>query len=136
MKCSNRFAVRFFAAAFTLIFLSGCTMLGASVATLRNQDVKYSKVIEKDVSVCYEKTLEALEKWNASVYDKRDNEYIIAMKCGDMFKACIDTTELAIFFEEAGPGKTEVTVTSLNYNLSQAVSEKLFQYLEKETAKN
>ena len=54
------------------------------------------------------------------------------MEFEKVFRSCINTTELGIFFTETEPHKTEVKVTSLNYNLSQFIAPKLFNYIEKD----
>jgi len=109
--------------------VSGCAMMGITQWQLQHEKVKYSKSFEKDVQYCYRTTKDALDKWNASVWYEQENCYIIAIKFNKIYKNCIDTTELGIFFKEEGPQKTQVEVSSMNHHLSQFVSEKLFRYI-------
>ena len=110
-----------------VIFVGGCSFLGASVRTLKGCKVRYSETFDKDVSYCYDKTIGALKEAQAGVYETRKDDYIIAMNFNKtVFKACINTTEVGIFFTAEGPHKTRIDVSSLNYNLSKAVSEKIF----------
>lgn len=123
--------------------LSGCAIWDYtfSVKCLENTKVKYSKTFEKDASYCYEKTLEKLDKWSVVVFQKRANRYIAGWGFNNVYKGCVNTTELAIFFSEPEPNKTLVEVASYNSRLSKDVSEKLFRYIEnpqsdEETQKN
>ena len=109
--------------------VSGCAILGITQWQLQHEKVKFSKSFEKDVRYCYQTTKDALAKWNAYVWYEQEGCYIIAIKFDKIYKNCIDTTELGIFFKEEGPQKTGVEVSSPNHNLSQFVSEKLFQYI-------
>jgi len=123
--------IKILALAALVAFLPGCAVLfGTDVRGLSEVKEEHVKVFDKDVSYCYERTRFILTKWGAVAYDKIRGEYIVAMKLDRVFPSCIDTTELGIFFTEIEPHKTEVKVTSLNYNLSKAVSRKLFYYLE------
>ena len=109
--------------------VSGCAMLGITQSQLQHEKVKYSRAFDKDVQYCYQATKDALVKWDASVWYEQAGCYIIAIKFNKIYKNCIDTTELGIFFKEEGPQKTQVEVSSMNHPLSQYVSEKLFSYI-------
>jgi hypothetical protein len=132
--------LKYFALFAVIICVSGCTMknfnhycrvaLGTSTSALENEKVRYSKIFDKDIAYCYKETLEALKKWGAVVFLQRDKDCIIAVKLDRIFNSCIDTTEVGIFFKEIGPDKTQVDVTSLNYQLGQFVSENLFKFIE------
>ena len=73
-----------------------------------------------------------MKKWGAVRFQKSKDDYIIAMEFEKVFKSCIDTTELGIFFTRTGPHTTEIKVTSLNSNLSQFIAPHLFDYIEKD----
>lgn len=109
--------------------ISGCAMMGITQWQLQHQKVKYSKSFDKDVRYCYKTTKDFLDKWKAYVWYEQENSYLIVIKLNKIYKGCIDTTELGIFFTEEGPQKTQIEVSSGNYNLSKYVSEKLSEYI-------
>ena len=122
---------------------TGCALFGSDARGLRAIKEAHTKVFDKDAASCYELTAKALSKWKASIFQQSKNDYIVAMEFESVFKNCIDTTELGIFFTplekssltgftQTAPNKTEVKVTSLNYNLSRFISHNLFNYIEKE----
>ena len=111
---------------------TGCALIGSDVRGLRDIKEAHTRVFDKDLPYCYDLTIKALSRWKASAFQRRKNDYIVAMELETVFRSCIDTTELGLFFTETGPNKTEVKVTSLNYNLSEAVAQKLFDYIEKD----
>ena len=112
-------------------FLSGCALMTADVGALYEMEKAHMKTFEKDVPYCYNMTLKAIEKWNASVFQQRRGDYIVAMGLTTLYGSSIDTTEVGIFFTETAPGKTEIKVASLNYSLSEVVARNLFTYIEK-----
>jgi hypothetical protein len=112
-----------------VVSVSGCAMLGITQWQLQHTGAKYSRTFEKDAQYCYRTTKDALAKWNASVWYEQEGRYIVAIEFNGIYKNCIDTTELGIFFKKEGPQKTQVEVASLNGNLSQYVSERLFRYI-------
>ncbi|MDD5136360.1 MAG: hypothetical protein PHN63_03305 [Candidatus Omnitrophica bacterium] len=114
------------------VFLSGCALFLSDVQRLWEIKEAHTKVFDKDVADCYDMTLSALAKWGAIAFQQRQDDYIVGMQFENIFKSCIDTTEVGIFFTQTDPHKTEVKVTSLNYNLSRAISQKLFEYIEKD----
>lgn len=123
--------IKFLAVIAMIAFLPGCAVVfGTDVRALSEIKEEHVKVFDQDASYCYERTRFILTKWGAVAYDKIRGEYIVAMKLDKVFPSCIDTTELGIFFTAIEPHKTEVKVTSLNYNLSKYISNKLFYYLE------
>jgi hypothetical protein len=109
---------------------SGCAVMSCDVKGLREIKEANAKVFDKDISRCYNMALEALQKWNAVAFKQSKNDYIVALKLDKAFRSCIDTTELGIFFTETAPGKTAIKITSLNYNLSQYIAQKMFRYIE------
>ena len=127
----NTTSIKIIAILVLIASLMGCAVFGSDVQGLRNVKVAHTKVFDKDLPYCYELTAKALSAWNAVIFQQRKDDYIIAMELDKVFKSCIDTTELGIFFTVVNPQKTEVKVTSLNYNLSQFVAQKLFDYIDK-----
>ncbi|MFA5143471.1 MAG: hypothetical protein WC522_04815 [Candidatus Omnitrophota bacterium] len=112
--------------------LAGCALFLADVPALWKIKEARIQVFDKEVADCYDLTINALAEWKAVVFQQRVDDYIVAMRFEDIFKSCVNTTEVGIFFTQTAPHKTEVKVTSLNYNLSQAVSLKLFDYIARD----
>ena len=112
--------------------LAGCAVFGSDVQGLSEIKDAHTQVFDKDLSRCYELTAQALKKWNAVIFQEYKDGYIVATELEGVFRSCINTTELGIFFNETAPHKTEVKVTSLNYSLSRFIAPKLFDYIEKD----
>ncbi len=124
--------VKIFTVSLLAVVLAGCAIFGADVQGLSEVKEAHAKIFDKDVSGCYRLATEALHKWGAVRFQRYKDNYIIAMEFEGVFRGCTNTTELGIFFTETEPHKTEVKVTSLNYSLSQLISQKLFEYIEKD----
>ena len=112
--------------------LSGCAVFLADVPGLWKIKQAHTKAFDKDIGNCYDLTIKAFSEWGAVAFQQRQDDYIVGMKFENLFKSCTDTTEVGIFFTGIAPHKTEVKVASLNYNLSRVVSQKLFDYIEKD----
>lgn len=113
-----------------VLLISGCAALNFATLAPQKGAGYHSKIFNKDITYCRDNTMKALEKWSANVYKEGGEKYIVAEGFNHVFKSCIDTTQVDIFFNESGPGKTEVGVSSLNYQLSAFVAEKLFTSIE------
>ena len=124
--------LKIFAIASIAALLAGCAILGYDVQGFRDIKEAHVKVFDKDIHSCYGLAAQALKKWGVTIFQQRKDDYIVAMEFEKVFRSCIDTTGLGIFFTQAGPNKTEVKVTSLNYSLSQFMSQQLFNYIEKD----
>lgn len=111
---------------------TGCAAFGSDVRGLFDIKEAHTKVFDRGVPRCYELTAQFLKRWNAVIFQQSEGDYIVAMELETVFRSCINTTEVGIFFTAVAPQKTEVKVTSLNYNLSQFISDKLFDYIEKD----
>lgn len=115
-----------------LVSFAGCALLTCDVKGLHDIEKAYTRTFDKDPGRCYELTAKAMHEWDAVVFQQKKNDYIVGMEFEKIFASCINTTEVGIFFTSSAPHKTEVKVTSLNYNLSQFVSLKLFDYIDKD----
>ena len=124
--------LKIFAISSITALFAGCAILGSDVKGLRDIKEAHVKVFDKDISGCYELTAKALKKWEAVRFQQRKDDYIVAMEFEKVFRSCINTTELGIFFTRTAPHQTEVKITSLNYSLSQFISQQLFNYIEKD----
>ena len=111
---------------------AGCALITCDVQGLRDMKEAHAKVFDKDLSSCYALTVKALSGWKAVIFKNRQDDYIVAMEFEKVFRSCINTTELGIFFTQTAPNKTEVKVTSMNYNLSEFIARKLFTYIERD----
>ena len=108
-------------------------IMGVSIKSLKEeQPGGESKVFNYDYNFCYEKTLEVLKEMGVYVFQKNKEEhYIIAMNFDKIFKKCIDTTEVGIFFEEMENKRTKIDITCSNLNLVKFASEEIFSRLKK-----
>ena len=124
--------MKIFIIALLIAPFTGCAILGSDVQAMRNIKVAHVRSFDKSLSACYELTAKALTKWGAVIAQSHRNDYIVAMEFEKVFRPCINTTELGIFFTETGPDKTEMKVTSANYNLSEFIAPYLFNYIAKD----
>jgi hypothetical protein len=114
------------------VLSGGCAIFGSNTRDLCDIEEAHVRTFDKSISDCYKLTTKALSRWGAVIFQRSVDDYIVAMEFDKVFRSCINTTEVGIFFAEMGDGKAGVRVTSLNYNLSQFVAEKLFNYIEKD----
>ena len=124
--------VKIFVISSLAALLTGCAVFGSDVQGLSDIKEAHTKVFDKDIHSCYDLASKALKKWEAVIFQQRKDDYIVAMEFEKVFRSCINTTGLGIFFTQTGPHTTEVKVQSLNYNLSQFISQHLFNYIEKD----
>ena len=128
----NTISIKIIAILVLIASLTGCAVFGSDVHGLCDIKVAHTKVFDKEMHYCYDLTAKALSSWGAVIFQQRKDDYIVAMEFERIFRGCINTTEVGIFFTQTGPHKTEAKVTSLNYNLSQFIAQKLFDYIEKD----
>ena len=114
------------------VSLAGCAIFLADVNGLRKIKTAHVKVFDKDIPRCRELTENAIASWQAIIFQQRKDDYIVAMELHHIFRNCVSTTELGIFFTQVAPGKTEIKVTSLDSHLSEFIAAGLFNYIEKD----
>ena len=124
--------VKIFAISSLTVLFAGCAVFGSDVQGLSDIKEAHTKVFDKDITRCYELTAQAMKKWDAVIFQEYKDGYIVAIEFEKVFRSCINTTEVGIFFNQTAVAKTEVKVTSLDYNLSQFIAPKLFDYIEKD----
>jgi hypothetical protein len=119
-------------------FISGCSpyatarLTGIGVKPFRNKGEIYSQDFNKPTVDCYHQVEEFIEGLGAISYRGSANEkFLVSFGYSKIFSSASHSTEVAIFFNWLAENKTEVEVSSLNYNLSKFVSEKIFQELAK-----
>jgi len=108
-------------------------IMGVSIKSLKEEQIGgESKVFNYDYNFCYEKTLEVLREMGVYVFQKNKGEhYIVAMNFDKIFKKCINTTEVGIFFEEMENKRTKIDITCGNLHLVKFASEEIFSRLKK-----
>jgi len=107
-------------------------IVGVSTKSLEEEQPGESKVFNYDCNSCYEKTLEVLKEMGVDVFQKNKGEhYIVAMNFNKLFKKCIDTTEVGIFFKEMENKQTKIDITCGNLSLAKFASEEIFSRLKK-----
>ncbi len=76
----------------------------------------------------FARTQEVLKYAGAEVYlSMKDKGYLTAMN----FKGSVDTTQVGIFFTDAGEGRTKVEIASMSPRLVREVAEMVFEGLNK-----
>jgi len=124
----------------TVFFLSGCSirhfsgyMLGTYVSQPKEGEKgRYSRIFNCPYPVCYEEVQGILIRMGALIFIKNKKGHMIsAMHFDKIYRYCIDTTEVGIFFKEIGPAKTQIDVACGNYGLAKFASEKIFSRLKK-----
>ncbi|MEA3485378.1 MAG: hypothetical protein U9R03_01580 [Candidatus Aerophobetes bacterium] len=108
-------------------------IIGISTKSLeKEQPGGESKVFDCNYNFCYEETLEVLKEMGVYVFLENKKEHsIIAMNFDKIFKKCINTTEVGIFFKEMENEQTKIDVTCANPNLVKFASEEIFSRLKK-----
>jgi len=108
-------------------------IMGVSIKSLKEEQVeRESKVFNYEYNFCYEKTLEVLKEMGVYVFrENKKKHFIVAMNFDKIFKKCIDTTEVGIFFKEIENKQTKIDVTCGNLNLVKFASEEIFSRLKK-----
>lgn len=125
-----------------LIFLSliiGCAPLETvrlfdiGVTRFKTQGKIEKKIYEKDLLWAYQQTEEIIKSFKARPYrGTLKKRFIIADNFKDVFvNRCLDTTQVAVFFQQLNDTQVEITVSSLNFNLSVFIAEKIFSELDK-----
>jgi len=124
-------------AAFAAVFLSSCAIfdyparfLGYSTAKFRSDDAaKISQNFDMTAQEAFDKTLEIITKMHARVtHQSVSGGYIVAFDFSKSFDYCLDSTEAAFFFEQAGDA-LKVTVVSNNSVLTAELAAKYFRAL-------
>lgn len=108
-------------------------IIGISTKSLEEEQIgRESKVFNCNYNFCYDKTLEVLKEMKVYVFLKNKKEhYIVAMNFDKIFKKCINTTEVGIFFKEMENKQTKIDITCDNLNLSKFASNEIFFRLKK-----
>ncbi len=121
-----------------ILSMSGCSpaelrkeILGMSMQDAKSAERKYARTFNKDVSLCFAKSLDVLKQLNSYVLraDKKRN-FILACDFSNAVKFCIDSTQVGILIKRQDADKTQIEVVSQNYHLAEFVSAKLFAALE------
>jgi len=101
--------------------------MGVGTRPFRTQGGLHKKTLNTDFFSSYERIKDELSRMGAQFYrGSRDKGFIIATSFDGVFKQCNSSTEVAVFFKELSPGRTEVEVSSLNYSLAEFVADELF----------
>ncbi len=127
--------------AILVLSLFGCGMaetmrlFGFSLKPFKTQGKIYEKEVDRQLSEVFEDTVETLKDMKVTIHRKNlKQRYIVAFDFHHAYGSRTSaSTEVAVFFEkldfEKGYPVTRVNVSSLNYGLSEFVSEKIFQAL-------
>lgn len=125
-----------------IVFLISCSpketarVLGFNISGFRHNAKINTQIVDKDVFSTYNKTLAILAEMEAVVYRKSIRKgFIIATNFSRSYSGrCLDSTEVAIFFNEVERRKTKLEVSSLNFALADFVARQLFSRLDQTIA--
>lgn len=119
-----------------LLFLVGCSpfefarLLGTGTRPFK-EGRTYSKIFEKDLYTSYDEVILILRKMGTRfIRGRRDKGFIVSSNFNDYYRFCIESTEVAVFFNELEKNKTRVKVASLNYSLAEFIAQQVFNGLE------
>ena len=116
------------------IFMIACTpaesgrLLGFGTQRFLNEGKINKGNFALTIDESYDLVVEAIYDLGGKHYrGSRKAKMIIALGFDKAFpKKCIDTTEVAVFFNSLDNETTELKVSSLNFTLSDLISEELF----------
>ncbi len=121
-----------------LFFVSGCSpyeiarLTGIGVKPFRTKGKIYSQDFNKTIIDCYHQVEGFIEKLEAISYRGSPSKgFLVSFGYNKALPSVSHSTEVAIFFNWLDENKTKIEVSSLNYDLSKFVSEKIFQELAK-----
>lgn len=137
--------------------LSGClghiiegtkSIAGVSTKSLEEARSRgVSQVFEADRAVCFDAALSVLKEMGGYIYmQNKKRNIIVAMdleknkisntqETTDIEYDYIDTTQLGVFFSDAGANKTKIELSSLSTSLLERTSERFFSLLVKKVVK-
>ncbi len=120
-----------------LLAIVGCSpletarIMGLGTKPFKEQGKLYTKVINCDFFSCYEIIYQQFQEIGAHYYrGNRQKSFLVFTNLNSAFKQCSESTEVAVFFKDLAPLKTEVQISSLNYSLAEFVAEKIFQAIK------
>lgn len=119
------------------LLLTSCSPLetarlaGMSLKTFKTKGKVSSQTFEKDKATCYKQAEKIIKDLEAILYrGSLKKEFIVSMGYNQIFPAASYSTEVALFFQEIDKNKTKIQISSLNHNLSEFISEKIFNELK------
>ncbi len=119
------------------IFLTSCSPLetarltGIGLRPFKTKGKVYSQTFEKDLVTCYKKTEKIIKSFEALLYRGSPKKgFIVSMGYNEIFPAASYSTEVALFFTGVDENKTKIEISSLNHNLSEFISQKIFEELK------
>lgn len=118
------------------IFFTSCSPLetarltGIGLKPFKTKGEIYSQTFEKDLIACYRETEEIIKDFEALFYrGSLEKGFMVTMGYNQIFPAASYSTEVALFFTWINENKTKIEISSLNHNLSEFISEKIFEKL-------
>lgn len=111
--------------------LETARLTGMSLKPFKTKGKIYSQTFEKDLSTCYKETEKIIKSFEALLYrGSLKKGFIVSMGYNQIFPSASYSTEVALFFTGVDKNKTKIQISSLNHNLSEFISEKIFQELK------
>ena len=136
MKIQKTYFFNILIGIFLVFLLLGCHgrghLIGYTLGTYVSQpeegeEGRHSETFDCAWEDCYQDVQDVLKDMDVLIFhrDKR-RKMISAMYFDKIYKNCIDTTEVGIFFKEIEQDKTQVDVACGNYDLAEFASEKIY----------
>jgi len=117
-----------------LLIIVGCSpletarIMGVGTKPFKEHGKVYTRIIDCDFFSCYDKIYQKFQEIGAHYYrGSRQKSFLVFTNLNSAFKQCSESTEVAVFFEDLAPLKTEVKISSLNFSLAEFIAEKVFQ---------
>lgn len=121
---------------YLFFFILGCSpyetarLTGIGVRPFKTKGEIYSQNINKSIIDCYHQVENFIEELGAVSYRGSSSKgFLVSFGYNKILPSASYSTEVAIFFSWLDENVTKVEVSSLNYNLSKLVSDKIFQEL-------
>lgn len=109
-------------------------LFGAGTKPFKERGKVYTKVVNQDFVSAYDEVIKLFGQLKANFYrGSRREGFVVFTNLKVSFPQASESTELAVFLREAGPEKTRIEVSSLNYSLSEFVAKELFEKLGSKT---
>lgn len=119
-------------------FILGCSpyetarLAGIGTKPFKTKGEIYSQNINKGLIDCYYQVEDFIEELGAISYRGSSSKgFLVSFGYEKILPSASHSTEVAIFFSWLDENVTKVEVSSLNYNLSKLISDKIFQELAK-----
>lgn len=125
------------AAVLLILALSGCSMaqmreefIGYNISDIKNSKTKQTQQYDLTSEECMAGIRAVLKDAQAIARESKDQKSVVADNFQNVFKSCIDTTQVGILITPWENNKSQVDVASGNVDLAAFVSRKISERLK------